>query len=107
MKIDTTSFTMNSAAVNPEGSWLAFAITDAALLHALLALVAYHFDLTQSRDESPDSLYQKGEAIGKMKERLNDSQQQTSDASIATVSLFTNLAVCGIFFRPSGMRQLT
>jgi hypothetical protein len=107
MKIDTTSFTMNSVAVNPEGSWLAFAITDAALLHALLSLVAYHFDLTQGRDESPDSLYQKGEAMREMKEQLNDSQRQTSDVTIATVSLLANLEVCGSLFHSSGMRQLT
>ena len=106
MKIDTTSFTMNSAAVNPEGSWLAFAITDAALLHALLSLVAYHFDLTQGRDESPDSLYQKGEAMRKMKERLKDNQQQINDVSIATVSLLANAEVCGIFPIPSMMHQL-
>lgn len=84
---------MNSVAVNPEGSWLSFALTDAALLHATLSLVAYHYDITHGRDESLDCLYQKGEAIRKMNQRLGDSHWQFSDTTIATVSLFANIEV--------------
>jgi hypothetical protein len=90
---DTTAFTMNSVAVNPEGSWLSFALTDAALLHATLSLVAYHYDITHGRDESLDCLYQKGEAIKKMNQRLGDSHQQFTDTTVATVSLFANIEV--------------
>src|SRR5271170_1342296 len=84
---------MNSVAVNPEGSWLSFALTDAALLHATLSLVAYHYDITHGRDESLDCLYHKGEAIKKMNQRLGDSHWQFSDTTIATVSLFANIEV--------------
>lgn len=87
---------MNSVAVNPEGSWLSFAITDAALLHATLSLVAYHYDITHSRNESLDCLYQKGEAIRNMNQRLGDGHKQFSDTTIATVALFTNIEVSGL-----------
>jgi hypothetical protein len=84
---------MNSVAVNPEGSWLSFALTDAALLHASLSLVAYHYDITHGKDESLDCLYQKGEAIRKMNSHLGDSHRQFSDTTIATVAIFTNIEV--------------
>jgi Fungal specific transcription factor domain len=93
---DTTAFTMNSVAVNPEGSWLSFALTDAALLHATLSLVAYHYDITHGKEESLDSLCQKVEAIKKMNRRLSDSHQQFSDTTIATVSLFANIEVYSV-----------
>ncbi len=84
---------MNSVAVNPEGSWLSFALTDAALLHATLSLVAYHYDITHGKEESLDCLHQKGEAIKRMNHRLADSHQQFSDTTIATVALFMNIEV--------------
>ena len=93
LQTDTTAFTMNSIAINAEGSWLSFALTDAALLHATLSLVAYHYDITHGRDESLDCLYQKGEAIKKMNQRLGDSHRQFSDTTIATVSLLVNIEV--------------
>lgn len=93
LQTDTTAFTMNSVAVNPEGSWFSFALTDAALLHATLSLVAYHYDITHGRNGSLDCLYQKGEAIKKMNQRLGNSHQQFRDTAIATVSLFANFEV--------------
>jgi hypothetical protein len=84
---------MNSLAVNPEGSWMAFAVTDAALLRATLSLVALHTDLINGREESSDCLFQKGEAIREINHRLGDSYQQFSDTSIATVAILTNLEV--------------
>ncbi len=62
---------MNSIAVNPEGTWLSFALTDAALLHVTLALVAYHYDITHGRHESLECLYRKGQAIRGMNLRLS------------------------------------
>ncbi len=84
---------MNSIAVNPESSWISFAFTDAALLHVTLSLVSLHYDLNQGREESSDHLYHKGEAIRTINERLNDSNHEISDASVATVAIIANMEV--------------
>lgn len=83
-------FTQNSLAVNPEGSWYSFAVTDAGLLHATLSLVALHYDLGHHMEVSFETTYQQSEAIRLVNERLSDPEAQLTDALIGSVAILTN-----------------
>lgn len=83
-------FTQNSFAVNPEGSWYSFAVTDAGLLHAMLSLVALHYDLGHHMEVSFESAYHQTEAIRLVNERLSDPEAQLTDALIGSVAILAN-----------------
>lgn len=83
-------FTQNSFAVNPEGSWYSFAVTDAGLLHAMLSLVALHYDLGHHMEISFETAYHQTEAIRLVNERLSDPEAQLTDALIGSVAILAN-----------------
>ena len=82
-----TSFWDNSLAANPEGQWLSVAVSDPAILHATLCLVALHKLQTRREREMKFFLWQRGEAMRLISKNLNDPEQATSDATIAAVAV--------------------
>jgi hypothetical protein len=90
--VDNTAFRINAFAVNFDETWKPFSITDSALLHATLCLVAQHEDLLAGR-ESEENLFHKGEI---------------SDADVTTVAMLVVLEVRLFFFSDlGGMGWLT
>ncbi|OCL15216.1 hypothetical protein AOQ84DRAFT_413343 [Glonium stellatum] len=83
-------FTQNSFAVNPEGSWYSFAVTDACLLHATLSLVALHYDLGHYMEASFEAAYHQAEAIRLVNECLSNPTAQLTDAIIGSVAILAN-----------------
>jgi len=90
---DNTAFTTNAFAINYDDTWKPFSISDAALLHATLCLVAQHEDLIQGIEDSSDSLYHKGKALTLINERLLDDKHRMSEASITSVAVLVILEV--------------
>jgi len=105
--VDNTAFRINAFAVNFDETWKPFSITDSALLHATLCLVAQHEDLLAGR-ESEENLFHKGEVMRLMNGRLRESGREISDADVTTVAMLVVLEV-RLFFFPDfgGMGWLT
>jgi hypothetical protein len=103
---DHHNFTQNSFAVNPEGSFFDFAKQDTALMHALLCLVANHFNLTHSQDNSiatTDSAYHQAlshqaEAVQDLNVRLGHIEAHMDDGLIAAVAILANCEVSGAIY---------
>jgi len=93
---DNTALTTNAFAINYDDNWKPFSISDAALLHATLCLVAQHQDLIQGIEDSRDSLYHKGKALMLINERLLDDKHRMSEASITSVAILVILEVSSI-----------
>ena len=85
-----TSFWDNSIAVNPEGKWMSVAISDSALLHALLCLVALHKFQTLGEPHSDSYFWHRGEAMRLVSKNLADPDFATSDANITAVSILSS-----------------
>lgn len=92
LRTDNTSYTINSFALNPEGTWISFSFKDPALLHATLGVVALHRDVLTDCEPSPDSLIHKGQAIHAINSRLL-SGQPSSDENLAIVAVLIKLEV--------------
>src|SRR5258705_8183850 len=92
LRTDNTSYTINSFALNPEGTWISFSFKDPALLHATLCVVALHRDLLTHREPSADSLIHKGQAIHAINSRLLSGQPST-DENLAIVAVLIKLEV--------------
>jgi hypothetical protein len=90
--VDNTAFRINAFAVNFDETWKPFSITDSALLHATLCLVAQHEDLLAGR-ESEENLFHKGEVMRLMNGRLRESGREISDADVTTVAMLVVLEV--------------
>ena len=90
---DNTSYSMNSVAINAEGDFFKHAKTDPALLHAILYLVALHYDLKYGILDSPESLYHGGEAFRMINERLSHVDAEFSDMTIAAVAMLVTKEV--------------
>jgi len=86
---------MNSSALNPDGTWISFAITDMAVLHSTMAIVAWHLDQLLGIPESSDTLQQKGDAIKLMNTRLHNPSQgeQVNDGIVGAVAVLANFEV--------------
>ncbi|KAF2809470.1 uncharacterized protein BDZ99DRAFT_463264 [Mytilinidion resinicola] len=84
------NFTQNSFAVNPEGSFFAFAISDATILNAILTMVAQHFHLSHGMDETAEVSYYRNEAIRMINQRLVAGDAPPDDALIGAVALLAN-----------------
>jgi hypothetical protein len=88
-------------AVNPEGSFFDFAVTDVALTHALLSMVSLHFDLRYPHDVGPGSLsnayqqaiYHQVQAVSNINQRLSVSGMLPDDAMVGAVGLLALFAV--------------
>jgi hypothetical protein len=91
--VDNTAFRINAFAINFDEAWKPFSITDKALLHATLCLVAQHEDLLSGR-ELEESLFHKGEVMRLMNVRLRESGREISDADITTIAILVVLEVC-------------
>lgn len=90
---DHHDFTQNSFAVNPEGSWFAFAVTDAAVLHATLSLVALHYDFSHHLAMSHEVFYHKGEAIRLINESIGQANTAPTDKLVGAVAILANCEV--------------
>ncbi|KAE8453682.1 hypothetical protein EG329_009193 [Mollisiaceae sp. DMI_Dod_QoI] len=102
---DNTAFISNAFAINYDNTWKPFSITDAALLHATLCLVAQHEDLQRGTDESSENLFHKGEAMRLMNKRLLEQWHSLTDADITSVAIFVILeSINGTFEAASAHR---
>ena len=84
-----TSFWDNSLACNPEGKWLSVAVSDSAVLHATLSLVAIHRFQTSGGPQTNSYLWHRGEAMRLVSKSLADPAHATSDATIGAVSILS------------------
>ena len=91
--LDNTGFTVNAFAVNYYHTWKPFSISDSALLHATLCLVAQHEDLLRGTEESSTNLYHKGQVMNLINQRLKDDPHNLTDASVTSVALLVILEV--------------
>lgn len=97
---DNTSYTINSFALNPEGSWISFTFMDPGLLHATLGIVALHRDILVGNKQSALSLRYKGQAIHAINGRLESSAEPVSDENLALVALMIKFEV-SLSLRPA------
>ena len=83
------SFWDNSLAVNPEGMWISVAISDLAMFHATLSLVALHKFQTRGGPQASSYFWHRGEAMRLISQNLTDPGQATSDATIGAVAVLS------------------
>jgi hypothetical protein len=86
-------FRVNAFALNFDDAWKPFSVTDAALLHATLCLVAQHQDLLRGASDSKENLWHKGEVMRVMNVRLKDVGRTVTDADITSIALLVILEV--------------
>ena len=79
----------NSLAVNPEGKWMSTALSDGAMLHATLALVALHRIQTRGVARTDLFFWHRGEAIRLISQNLADPGKFTSDATLGAVAVLS------------------
>ena len=84
-----TSYWDNSLAVNPEGQWIAVAISDAAILHATLSLVSLRKCQTHEEPLADSYFWHRGEAMRLISRNLADPDQATSDATVGAVAVLS------------------
>ena len=84
-----TSFWDNSLTCNPEGQWIAVAISDASMLHATLCLVALHKSQTRQEPLAKSYFWHRGEAMRLISSDLADPDQAVSDATVGAVAVLS------------------
>lgn len=84
------SFWANSYACNPEKSWMPLAMTDSAMLHATLTLVAIHRRDCCSALLDESYFKHRGQAMKLIVERLHDSTAGISESTIGAVAILSN-----------------
>jgi Fungal specific transcription factor domain len=93
----TSYMTYGSSRIYPVGSslksnplkspeWFHFAVTDAAMFHAVLYSAAMYVALLDGRSESRDTIYHQTQAISILQKRLNASKQQFDDSTLGAIS---------------------
>lgn len=104
----TSYLTYGSSRIYPVGSslksnplkspeWFHFAVTDAAMFHAMLYAAAMYLALLKGSSESRDTIYHQTQTISIVQRRLNASQQQFEDATLGAISC---LAIGGVGVSP-------
>ena len=81
---------------NPLSSpnWFKFAVTDAAMLHAMLYSGAVYLALLEGRNESKDSIYHLGQTVSIVNNRLRKSLENIEDSTVGALSCLALGAVC-------------
>jgi hypothetical protein len=97
-RIDHHSFTQNSFAVNPEGSFFDFASSDVALFYATMSLVAINLGLNRANTSDPnevfrEAVYNQTEAVRDVNRRLNATDAYLSDGLVGAVAILANCEV--------------
>jgi len=93
LRQDNTGFIVNAFAINYDDAWKPFSITDSALIHTTLCLVAQHEDILRGAEDSSDNLFHKGQAMTILNSRLLEDRDCISDASITSVAMLVILEV--------------
>ncbi len=86
---DHTTYWTNSLANNPTGSYLSFAATDPAMLHATLSLVSQHEAFMRREPPSRPFYFHRGEAIRILTARIGNGVEAISDATIGAVAVLS------------------
>jgi hypothetical protein len=73
--------------------WFHFAVTDAAMFHAMLYAAAMYLALLEGRQESKDTLHHQSQTISILRKRLGTLDQGSDDATLGAISC---LAVGGV-----------
>jgi hypothetical protein len=99
-QVDNHDFTQNSFAVNPEGIFFDFAKKDTALMHALMSLVAIHYDLKHPGNDSMmvdsayhQAVYHQSEAVQNINFRLGSEVAYKDDGLIGAIAILANCEV--------------
>ena len=85
-----SAFWANSFACNPEARWISIALTDPAVIHATLSLVAVHRRDCFSLDLSTVYFKHRGEAMKIVADRLNNVNESLSDETIGAVAILSS-----------------
>jgi hypothetical protein len=110
MEPDNTAFSINAFAINYDNAWKPFSISDPAVLHATLSLVAQHSSILysstlpteNSSGESSDLLFHKGKTMGflnqRLRERAGGKEKMVDEGNITIVIMLVILeAIDGTF----------
>ncbi len=68
------------------GEWFRYAVTDAAMLHAMLYAGAIYLALLEGKTESRDTVYHLGQTIHIVNQRLSQSKRPPEDSTIGALS---------------------
>ena len=85
-----TGFWGNAFAGNPEGIWLAITLSDPALFHANVCLVAQHRRLTRNVFDPKSYYWHRGEAMRIISSRLMAKYEAINDTTIGAVAILSN-----------------
>lgn len=81
---DHHAFRQNSLAINVEGEWLAFAMSDSALTHAQLGLIALTLDIDSSNNQA--YVYHTNAALRLIRKKIEHAPSKPDDQLIGAVA---------------------
>lgn len=68
------------------GDWFRYAVTDPAMLHAMLYAGAIYLALLEGKRETEDTVYHLGQTIRIVNKRLSESERPPEDSTIGAIS---------------------